>query len=215
MSRKRLTAVLVAGTLGVAAAATAAPASAEAKAAGHGHRSLAKVLAADGNRFDHNWSDFDIVDKAAHAVLAAKPHSPVGVLAKGKVRLTAFLPTDRAFRALVTDLTGKQKATERGVFRTIAKSFDADTIESVLLYHVVPGATITSKQAAKADGAKLDTALSGAKLTVNVTAKGAIRLQDLDPDDTNARVLPRLADINKGNRQVAHGINRVLRPVNL
>ena len=58
--------------------------------------------------------DFDILDKAVHTVLAAKPRSAVAVLADGSVRLTAFLPTDRAFRGLVTDLTGHRRGTERG-----------------------------------------------------------------------------------------------------
>ena len=214
MQRIRLTSALVATALGTAALAVPL-ASADAKSAGQGHRSLAKVLAADGNRFDHNWSDFDILDKAVHAVLKAKPDSAVGVLADGKTRLTAFLPTDRAFRVLVTDLTGKQRGTERGVFRAIAGTFDADTIEKVLLYHVVPGATITYKQAKQADGAPLDTALSGSSLKVKVTPHDQVRLRDADTDDRNARVLVRAKDINKGNRQIAHGIDRVLRPVNL
>ncbi len=50
-----------------------------------GHRSLAAVLTADGNRFDRNWQDYDIVTEAVLAVLAAKPDSPVGLLTKGNV----------------------------------------------------------------------------------------------------------------------------------
>ena len=95
-------------------------------------------------------------------------------------------------------------------------SSDIDTVETVLLYHVVPGATITSKQALKADGAALTTA-QGGKVTVDVINpnSGKIRLQDLDPDDVDAFTLPKLLDINKGNKQIAHGISYVLRPVNL
>jgi hypothetical protein len=40
-----------------------------------------------------------------------------------------------------------------------------------------------------------------------------IRLVDADPDDWNAKVVK--VDINKGSKQIAHGINYVLRPVNL
>ena len=56
------------------------------------------MLTSDGNRFDHNKRDFDVTTEAVLAVLAAKPTSPVGVLTKGKVALTAFVPTDRAMR---------------------------------------------------------------------------------------------------------------------
>ena len=206
-----LTALLAAGSL---AATTAPSQAATAGSERHaGHRSLATVLAADGNHFDHNWHDFDIVDKAVHTVLEAKPDSPVGVLAQGNKRLTAFLPTDAAFQRLVKQLSGKAPHTEKATFKAVTKVADVDTIETILLYHVVPGATITAKQAAKADGAELDTA-AGKTLTVQVR-HGMIRLVDQDPNARNARVVPYLADINKGNKQIAHGITQVLRPVNL
>ena len=38
----------------------------------------------------------------------------------------------------------------------------------MLLYHVVPGATITYRQALKSNGAMLHTALTGATITVKV-----------------------------------------------
>ena len=193
--------------LAVAATAfSAAPANAE-----RGEVSLVKVLAADGTKLDHNWNDFDIVEKAAFAVLAEKPDSAVGVLADGSVKLTAFVPTDRAFRRLVHDLTGKWMS-ERKTFKTVG-SLGIDTIEAVLLYHVVPGAVVTYKQARKADGAKLKTA-AGSKIKVNVR-HGRVFLQDADKNDLNPRVIFSLRNLNKGNKQIAHGINRVLRPVDL
>jgi uncharacterized surface protein with fasciclin (FAS1) repeats len=200
-----------------ALAATAAPVQAahdDGSAARTGNRSLASVLAADGNSFDHNWSDFDIVHRAVSTVLAAKPDSDVAVLAQGRQRVTAFLPTDRAFRVLVEDLTGNHKRTERAVFATVARSFDVNTIEAVLLYHVVPGATVDYAQARRSDGARLPTALDGAPVTVRVV-DGKVKLRDLDRNDANARVIKAARNINKGNKQIAHGISRVLRPVDL
>ena len=138
--------------------------------------------------------------------------SPVAVLADGNTRLTAFLPTDRAFRRLVRDLTGTAPATERAVFAAAA-TLGVDTIEQVLLYHVVPGQTLTSGKVLKADDVELDTA-EGGDIRVNIR-KAGIFLRDDDTDDQNARVIPSLLDINKGNRQVAHGITEVLRPSNL
>jgi uncharacterized surface protein with fasciclin (FAS1) repeats len=206
----RAVAIAAAGALTAAAVAGVAPA---AQAAPTGTTSLAEVLAADGNKLDHNWADFDIVEKAVYAVLEAKPNSPVAVLADGNTALTAFVPTDRAFRKLVTDLTGDRKATERGVLRSLTKLADVDTLETVLLYHVVPGATITYAQAKAADGASLDTAQGGA-LRVRV-AGDRVSLRDADTNDRNARVIVAAKNINKGNKQIAHGIDRVLRPIDL
>ncbi|HET7532740.1 MAG TPA: fasciclin domain-containing protein [Nocardioidaceae bacterium] len=178
-----------------------------------GKRSLAKVLAADGRGFDKNAGDFDILDNAVRAVLAADPDSPVAVLADGKVKLTAFAPTDAAFRRLTTELTGKQYDSERRVFNKLAKAAGVETIEDVLLYHVVPGAPITYRQAKAADGAKLETALEE---TVQVRVRnGRVIVVDKDTDDRNARVIKGLKNINKGNRQIAHGVDRVLRPIDL
>lgn len=199
-------AAVAVGSLAVApsaAAATTAP----------GTKSLAAVLTSDGNTFDHNWYDYDIVTEAVLAVLKAKPKSAVGVLADGNVALTAFIPNDRAFQALVKDLTGKTLTSEKAVFGAVA-GLGIDTVETVLLYHVVPGATITAKQALKANGAKLTTA-QGGTITVKVPLfpLPLVVLKDNDPDDKNPFVVQ--FDINKGNKQIAHGISYVLRPVNL
>lgn len=182
-----------------------------------GTRSLAKVLAKDGHGFDSNWKDFDILDKAVLTVLAAKPDSPLKILTQGKKRVTAFLPTDAAFRVLVTDLTGKTPKTEKATFAALAAltnaSQDVSTVELVLLYHVVPGATITYKQAKAADGTKLVTAM-GKKIKVDVKA-GKVTLVDLDKNARDARVIAAQSNINKGNRQIAHAVDRVLRPLDL
>ena len=61
------------------------------------------------------------------------------MLAKGRTRLTAFVPTDRAFRRLVRSLTGNLPRTEKATFRAVATVADVDTLEAILLYHVVPG----------------------------------------------------------------------------
>jgi len=199
-------ALLVAGALAVGTAPTAS-----AHTSSSGNRSLAKVLAKDGGGFDRNGNDFDVVDNAVRAVLEAKPNSAVRVLADGKTPVTAFLPTDRAFRLLVKDLTGTSYRSEKKVFTTVA-SLGIDTVEAVLLYHVVPGATITYKQALRANGAAL-TMASGGTVTVKVRSRVFVKLVDADTDDANPYVGK--ANINKGNKQIAHGIDRVLRPINL
>jgi len=181
-----------------------------------GTKSLASVLTKDKSGFDHNSRDFDVLTAAVLAVLDAKPQSPVKVLTDGKVALTAFVPTDGAFRTLVADITGSRKLPgEKQAFTAVA-GLGIDTVEAVLLYHVVPGATITKRTALKSDNAKLTTA-AGGKVTVDVkrTWHGAryVRLIDADRSDRDPVVVK--YDINKGNKQIAHAVDRVLRPSDL
>jgi uncharacterized surface protein with fasciclin (FAS1) repeats len=210
-------AALAATGLALAPSASAsAPKAAKAPAAvttATGTNSLAAVLTKGGVAFDTNWNDYDIVTAAVLAVLKAKPKSKVGVLTDGNVALTAFIPNDRAFQRLVKAVTGKTLLRERDVFGAVAK-LGIPTVEAVLLYHVVPGATITSAMALKSNGATLRTAL-GSTIRVAVYSGPEISLWDKDHDSRNPRVILSQVDINKGNKQIAHGIDRVLRPVNL
>lgn len=204
---RTVSAVAAVATIVAGAVLTTTPAQAKA-----GTTPLTEVLAADGNKYDRNWDDFDIVEKAVRAVLKANPDSAVGVLADGDTALTAFVPTDRAFRKLVTSVTGDRPGGEKATFTAVA-SLGVDTVEDVLLYHVVPGATVTYAAAKKADGARLETAL-GTKVRVRV-AGGDVRIADADRDARNARVIRAAKNVNKGNAQIAHGIDRVLRPMDL
>jgi uncharacterized surface protein with fasciclin (FAS1) repeats len=209
---RRVPALLAASALALATMATAPAANAKAV----GEDSLAALLTSDDNRFDGNAEDFDIVTEAALAILAAKPGSPVGVLTDGTKRATVFAPTDQAFRLLAEDLTGSTIRSEKKIFEALVELAGVDTIETVLLYHVVPGKTLTSAKVLKADGARLMTA-AGETVRVKVRMKPSLRitLKDKDRDDRNPRVVLGALDLNKGNKQVAHGIDRVLRPIDL
>lgn len=208
-------------TAALAVALTSAlvvPAAASASTSGSsGTTSLAAVLTADGNQFDRNWYDYDIVTEAVLAVIAADTDgdSPVRLLTDGSTALTAFIPNDRAFQVLVKDLTGEWVRSEADVFAAVA-GLGIDTVEDVLLYHVVPGATITSRDAVRSDGAQLTTAL-GPTIGVKVVGRWLplIVLRDQDPDDVDPVVNPFALDINRGNAQIAHGITFVLRPADL
>lgn len=191
-------------TVGFALPASADTGKTTSKKAELGTSSLAALLAKDGSGFDWNWFGFDITDNAVAAVFKAKPTSPVAVLADGKTPVTAFLPTDLAFRNLAQSLTGHRYKSERKVFTVLASKLGIDTIESVLLYHVVPGATIDYRGALKADGAVLKTALPGSTVKVKVYYGLFVSLKDADPNDRNPFVL--LPNLNRGNRQIAHGI---------
>jgi uncharacterized surface protein with fasciclin (FAS1) repeats len=200
----------------LASVALGAPAQAHGKTKPLGTKSLAAVLTADKSGFDRNSRDFDVLTAAVLAVLDAKPNSPVKVLTDGTVALTAFVPNDGAFRQLAKEVTKKRSLpTEQQAFTTVA-GLGIDTVEAVLLYHVVPGATVDKKAALKADGAKLTTA-AGSKITVDVSRcwyrSPRVTLIDADRNDRNAQVV--VFDINKGNKQIAHAVDRVLRPVDL
>jgi uncharacterized surface protein with fasciclin (FAS1) repeats len=206
----RLRAVAAVAAIGFAA--TSAVLIAPGAQAASGNKSLASVLLMDTTAkgkpsFDKNGGDFDILTAAVLAVLADNPSSSVGVLTDGSVKLTAFLPTDRAFERTGAKLGLTAKSEARLVGKYVA-ALGIGGIESVLLYHVVPGVKINAKAAAKADGAVLDTAL-GQTIKVNVTKKG-IFLKDKATSIRDPKVV--VTDINKGNTQIAHAINRVLVP---
>jgi uncharacterized surface protein with fasciclin (FAS1) repeats len=181
-----------------------------------GKTSLAQVLTKDTSGFDRNKRDFDILKAAVLAVLKAKPASSVKVLTDGNVALTAFLPTDAAFQQLVKEISHSSRTpSEKKAFTAVA-GLGIDTVEAVLLYHVVPGATIDRRAALKADGVKLTTA-AGSTIEVDVRRcwykYSQVRLIDADRNDRNPRVTT--FDINKGNKQIGHAIDRVLRPIDL
>jgi uncharacterized surface protein with fasciclin (FAS1) repeats len=211
MNFARITSRIAVG-MAAAVLATTALGAPIAEAHGAGTRSLAAVLTKDTGGFDRNGRDFDVLTAAVLAVLKAKPNSPVKVLADGSVALTAFIPTDAAFQQLAREVSHKRKLpSERKAFATVA-GLGIDTVEAVLLYHVIPGATIDKRAALKADGARLTTA-AGSTIKVDVWCWYRVSLIDADRNDRNPSVVR--FNINKGNKQIAHAINRVLRPVDL
>ena len=207
--RRSLATLAVTGlaATGTVVALSPAPASAD-----ESDTSLAEVLAADGNTFDRDGSDFDALDRAVRVVLAAKPDSPVALLADGTQTLTAFIPTDQAFRRLARDVVGgKAGSSERSAFKALAGAVDVDTIEQVLLYHVVAGQKLDSAAVVAADGVAIETA-QGGDITPDVDGE-TVRVVDLDTSDADPKGVA--LDINAQANQIAHAIDRVLRPVDL
>ena len=75
---------------------------------------------------------------------------------------------------------------------------------------MVPGVKINAKAAAQSDGAKLDDG-QRADGRASTSRRTGIFLKDQTKDVANPQVV--VTDINKGNKQIAHAINRVLLPV--
>ena len=170
---------------------------------------LTDVLNLPSAALDRNSADFDIFTSIFMDVWGQLPESPVQAIANGDTALTAFVPTDAAFRSLVKYLTGKTLKTEQAVTNAVM-GLGAKTVEKVILYHVIVGDPILSPDALKANGAKLNVA-SGE--TVGVSVKGTtITLIDKVKKYKNPTVILAAVDINKGNKQVAHAINQVLLP---
>ena len=202
---KKSAALGAAAALGVGALLAAPAAQAD------NHKSLAEVLDVGNAKFDKDSGDFDILTKAAEAVLAAKSASAVAVLADGDVALTVFAPTDQAFMDLASALAGSDIMDESEAFDAVA-GLGIDTVEEVLLYHVIPGKTITSADALKSNGAVLPTALKGKNTKVIVLDGPIIRLRDYAPAFKNAQVILDLVDVNKDGKQIAHGVDHVMLP---
>lgn len=226
MRRVRLMAAAVAGVASVAlvasavAPATAAPIDRTAM----GTRSLATVLDVANPAFDRNWADFDILTKAVATVLTVKPNSPVKKLANGRNALTCFAPTDLAFKYFAEAATGKTIRTESNVFNGVVQyagtlatglgggATAVDVVETVLLYHCTAG-TINSHAAIAAAHARAKlTMFAGGQIGLRMV-HGQIALYDAALKFRNARVI--VTDINGGNKQLAHAINRVLVPLNI
>ena len=195
--------------LSVFALSAAILAQAPAAKAVNGTIPLSQVLDISNASLDRDWNDFDILVAAINFVLKAKPTSSVKVLADGTVSLTAFAPTDRAFRNLVKSLKGKFPYNEAQTVAALT-SLGANTIEKVLLYHVVLGDPIASATALKSSGANLTTAETE---TLSLLLKGKrLYLLDIGLPKVTPKVVVSGLDINLGNNQIAHAIDAVLVP---
>ena len=209
MKLKRFMAIFTSSVLVSAILAVTPSAQAQDEAKSLGINALTNVLNVGEFAFDDNLADFDILTFLALDVMGTRPNSPVWALADGNVKLTAFIPTDRAFKKLVKALTGTSYARERKIYEAV-RSLGFTTVEKVLLYHVVLGEPILSEAAVAANGASLTTAEGS---TLGVAFDGTVlKLRDKDTKRINPNVILSRVDINEGNNQVAHPINGVLLP---
>jgi uncharacterized surface protein with fasciclin (FAS1) repeats len=105
---------------------------------------------------------------------------------------------------------GGPRPSERRVFRAVFGAGVRDPLaaEEILLYHLVRGDTMTHGQLRAAAPTSLAT-MQGGILRVRIR-DGRLTLLDVNPAYTDARTLPLLRNINRGNRQIAHGVDAVL-----
>lgn len=209
--KKRLT-IGLGIALATAATALTVPASA---ASTPSTQTIADVLLADSahddaNGFDRNWRDYDIVTQA----VLLFPDDLVKAAADPDANLTVLAPNDQAFRLLAQQLFKKRFHTEADVLNALA-TLGLPTIKSVLTYHIV-GAALGPADVLASDDVQVAT-LNGGTFAVDVINKRAAFVQfvDGDPNARNAF----LNKINVGGGELAngyiHGVDRVLRPIDL
>ncbi|WP_299053233.1 fasciclin domain-containing protein [uncultured Nocardioides sp.] len=183
-------------TAAVAAPAPAAP----------GTRSLIEFLATDSG-FDRNPQDFDVLDRYIRAISRVNPDGELRYLADGDRRATAFLPTDLAFSRLVRSVTGRTPTSERASWRAV-RGLGLYNVERRIIYHVVLDRTITRNGLLAARGTRVGV-LNGGNVAVYVR-DGQVVLGDRNLKARNAVVTA--SNLNRGNKQVGHAIDRVMRP---
>ena len=170
---------------------------------------LTELLKLKTSDFDSNLSDFDIFTALFMDVWGLLPESKIQVISDGNQALTAFIPNDRAFKRLVAFLTGKTLTSESNI-ATAVMNLGEKTVENILLYHLVPGQTLTYSQALSSDGVVLST-VSGSSIRLNASGSSLL-LIDKKTKHTNPVIVNTKSDLNLGSKQLAHGINHVLLP---
>jgi uncharacterized surface protein with fasciclin (FAS1) repeats len=179
--------------------------------------SVLDVLEADGTAFD-----FDILEAAARIVVDNKPGTTVAALANPDAKLTVLAPNDRAFQVLAYNLTGKWYGTEEGVLNGIAgaikdglKADVVNTLEAVLLYHVI-GGKATFADVKSLSGTSVPTVGGGSIGIKYYPWLNLVVLRDADTNDANPWVVNSKRNIETSNgKSIIHGISLVLRPIDL
>ena len=124
---------------------------------------------------------------------------------------------------LAHQLTGKWFGTEAGVLNGIAgaitnglKADLEDTLEAVLLYHVI-GGTNTFADVKSLSGKSVPTVLEGGSIGIKYYPwLNLVVLRDADTNDANPWVVNSKRNIETSNgKSIVHGISLVLRPIDL
>jgi uncharacterized surface protein with fasciclin (FAS1) repeats len=214
MKTNRSTTARIGMGLGIALAAAAFTAATPASPAGAAPATIADVVLSDSAKdnaqgFDRNWHDYDIVTQA---VLLFP--DLVAAVSDPNASLTVLAPNDQAFRRLASDLTKKHFRTEADVFAAVA-GLGTDTVKNVLLYHIIP-AKLGPADVLASNKVQVATLLDGASITVRVRNPKVtfVQFTDNDPNSPN----PSLNRISVGGvlaNGYIHGIDRVLRPIDL
>ncbi|MGB5757581.1 MAG: fasciclin domain-containing protein [Acidimicrobiales bacterium] len=173
---------------------------------------MTDILESQGDGTDRNWYDFDIL---AAGVSAAGLSD---ALDNPDADLTVFAPNDRAFQALVADLYGWRFwfADEARILDKLVEleTSAPGTLETVILYHAVPGQIDSATALSVPRGTALTTLQGGDIKVYPYPRFRTAQLVDNDPNDVNPFLVKSKLDIQASNG-IIHGISFVLRPVDL
>jgi uncharacterized surface protein with fasciclin (FAS1) repeats len=171
-----------------------------------------------------NDGEFDVLEAAVLAVEGAGV-LPAATLLSTEGAFTVFAPTDKAFEKLAEDLSGLDFDSDDEVIGWLVGNLPIETIAAVLAYHVVDSAVVPfavdSATVVTLDAAPM--LLKDAddeNTTVGIFTPGkakafrSIQFVDNDPDARNPKLVKGLFDIEVDNG-IIHGIDRVLRPIDL
>jgi uncharacterized surface protein with fasciclin (FAS1) repeats len=199
------TAALVSASVVIAPAATAFTDS----ETGIGINTVSSVLNIDEFALDSNPADFDIFTLLALDVMGKMPNTRLWKIADGYFPMTAFLPTDEAFEKLVKSLTGISYQREEEIYLAV-RSLRTETLNKILLYHLVFGDPLLAEDVIAASGTSLTTPRGD---TFGVVYDGtSLTLRDQDTNRADPRVILSRVNLNAGNYQVIHPIDGVLTP---
>ena len=139
--------------------------------------------------------------RSSDKILAENPSTPLALAADpASPKLTVFLPNDRAFQALAADLLGFRYwfASETTVATALVQALPTSTLETVVQYHVIPGADIDSKTALSVPRGTALTTLQGGKIMVTpVRTFGTAILSDNDRNDIDPFLVQSKLDIEE------------------
>lgn len=163
--------------------------------------------------------DFNVIGQVVLALADAGVLTATDLEALSTAELTAFLPTDKAFRRLAADISGTKwwKVKESQVIPILTGTLDLATIGAVVKYHIYPGGKVDYRTARKLDTNKRNgtevfiTMYSGGDLGIDRRG-GKLQLDDAGTagfGSNNPYVVRR--NIKAGNALV-HGISEVLLP---
>ena len=163
--------------------------------------------------------DFNVIGQVVLALAGAGVLTTADLDALGSAELTAFLPTDKAFRRLAADVSGQKlwEVKESDVIPILTGALDLATIGAVVKYHIYAGGKVDYRTALELDDNKRNGTdvfipmYSGGELGLDRRG-GKLQLDDAGTAGFGANhpyVIRR--NIRAGNALV-HGISEVLLP---
>ena len=195
-----------------ASASSPSPTAARLPAAAASNVSAYTYLKTHDGKLDSNWNNFSIATALLRDLSGTSFKAHTGDLFSPRQKLTFFVPTDRALQVLLKQVTGNTYATEANVLNKLEQLLPQD-VDALLGSGVVPGRTLSASAVLASSGKNLVTEWGDRSLHVAVYGSGSraiVSLWDQDHRLRNARVILARTNLNPGNPQILHGVDRAV-----